>query len=218
MQGLLKLSRLIDALSERIGRTVLWLVLVAVVISAGNAIVRKVFDTSSNSLLEIQWYLFTAVFLLGSGYTMLRQGHVKIDVVLGRFSKRTQIKVEMFGIVFFLMPFVFAVVSEVWPLVVNAYNSGEMSENSGGLIRWPVYALVPAGFSLLGIQGVSEFIKRLGFLLGLCVDPTHPPQNKTAEEELAEEIRKHQVNSEVIDRVEDFGDMALRPDNEGERK
>ena len=218
MQGLLTLSRLIDAMSERIGRAVLWLVLVAVLISAGNAIVRKVFDASSNSLLEIQWYLFTAVFLLGSGYTMLRQGHVKIDVILGRFSKRTQVKVELFGILFFLMPFVFAVVNEVWPLVVNAYQSGEMSENSGGLIRWPVYALVPLGFSLLGIQGVSEFIKRLGFLKGLCDDPTRPPQTKTAEEELAEEILKHQVAPEVIDRVEDFGDMALRPDDEGERK
>ncbi len=218
MQGLLKLSRLIDATSERIGRTVLWLVLAAVVISAVNATVRKVFDTSSNSFLEIQWYLFTAVFLLGSGYTMLRQGHVKIDVVLGRFSKRTQIKVEMFGILFFLMPFVYSVVKEVWPLVVNAYQSGEMSENSGGLIRWPVYALVPIGFSLLGLQGISEFIKRLGFLLGHCGDPTRPPQTKTAEEELAEEIRKHQVNSEVIDRVEDFGDMALRPNEQGERK
>lgn len=218
MQGLLKLSRLIDAMSERIGRSVLWLVLIAVLVSAGNAVVRKVFDASSNSLLEIQWYLFTAVFLLGSGYTMLRQGHVKIDVILGRFSKRTQVKVEMFGILVFLMPFVFSVIREVWPLVVNAYDSGEMSENAGGLIRWPVYALVPIGFSLLGIQGVSEFIKRLGFLHGLCVDPTRPPQNKTAEEELAEEILRHQVAPEVIDRVEDFGDMALRPDNEGERK
>lgn len=218
MQGLLKLSQLIDALSERIGRTVLWLVLAAVVISAGNAIVRKVFDTSSNSLLEIQWYLFTAVFLLGSGYTMLRQGHVKIDVVLSRFSKRTQIKIEMFGILFFLMPFVFSVIREVWPLVVNAYVSGEMSENAGGLIRWPVYALVPIGFALLGVQGVSEFIKRICYLKGLCDDPTRPAQNKTAEEELAEEIKKHQVNPEVVDRVEDFGDMAFRNDNEGESK
>lgn len=218
MQGLLKLSRLIDAMSERIGHMVLWLVLASAVISAANAIVRKVFDTSSNAFLEIQWYLFAGVFLLGAGYTMLRQGHVKIDVILGRFSKRTQVKVEMFGILFFLMPFVFAVIKEVWPLVVNAYESGEMSENSGGLIRWPVYALVPLGFALLAVQGVSEFIKRLGFLQGLCDDPTRPPQTKTAEQELADEIRQHQVAPEVIDRVEDFGDMAARQEREGERK
>ena len=214
MHFLLKTSRLIDALSERIGGAVIWLVLAAVVISAINAIVRKVFNTSSNAFLEIQWYLFAAVFLLGAGYTMLRQGHVKIDVILGRFSKRTQILVECFGIVCFLMPFVFAVIHHVWPLVVNAYVTNEMSENAGGLIRWPAYAIVPLGFALLGLQGVSELIKRIGFLQGLCADPTHPVQTKTAEEELAEEIRKHQVAPEVIQRVEDAVDMA----GKGERK
>ena len=214
MNFLLKTSRLIDALSERIGGAIIWLVLAAVVISALNAIVRKVFNTSSNAFLEIQWYLFAAVFLLGAGYTLLRQGHVKIDVILGRFSKRTQIIVECFGIVFFLMPFVFAVIHHVWPLVVNAYVSNEMSENAGGLIRWPAYALVPLGFALLGIQGVSEFIKRIGFLQGLCADPTQPVQTKTAEEELAEEIKKHQVAPEVIQRVEDAVGMA----DKGERK
>ena len=214
MNFLLKTSRLIDALSERIGGAIIWLVLAAVVISALNAIVRKVFNTSSNAFLEIQWYLFAAVFLLGAGYTMLRQGHVKIDVILGRFSRRTQIIVECFGIVFFLMPFVFAVIHHVWPLVVNAYVSNEMSENAGGLIRWPAYALVPLGFALLGIQGVSEFIKRIGFLQGLCADPTQPVQTKTAEEELAEEIKKHQVAPEVIQRVEDAVGMA----DKGERK
>ena len=208
MNFLLKTSRLIDALSERIGGAIIWLVLAAVVISAINAIVRKVFNTSSNAFLEIQWYLFAAVFLLGAGYTLLRQGHVKIDVILGRFSKRTQIIVECFGIVFFLMPFVFAVIHHVWPLVVNAYVTNEMSENAGGLIRWPAYALVPLGFALLGIQGVSELIKRIGFLQGLCADPTRPVQTKTAEEELAEEIKKHQVAPEVIQRVEDAVDMA----------
>ncbi len=214
MQALLKLSGLIDAMSDRIGRAILWLVLAAVAISAINAIVRKVFNTSSNAFLEIQWYLFAAVFLLGAGYTMLRQGHVKIDVILGHFSKRTQILVECFGIVFFLMPFVYAVVHHVWPLVVNAYVTGEMSENAGGLIRWPAYALVPLGFALLGIQGVSELIKRIGFLQGLCADPTRPVQTKTAEEELAEEIKKHQVAPEVIQRVEDAVDMA----DKGEKK
>lgn len=214
MNFLLKTSRLIDALSERIGGAIIWLVLAAVVISAINAIVRKVFNTSSNAFLEIQWYLFAAVFLLGAGYTLLRQGHVKIDVILGRFSKRTQIIVECFGIVFFLMPFVFAVIHHVWPLVVNAYVTNEMSENAGGLIRWPAYALVPLGFALLGIQGISELIKRIGFLQGLCADPTQPVQTKTAEEELAEEIKKHQVAPEVIQRVEDAVDMA----GKGEKK
>ena len=214
MNFLLKTSRMIDALNERVGSAIIWLVLAAVVISAVNAIIRKVFNNSSNAFLEIQWYLFAAVFLLGAGYTMLRQGHVKIDVILGRFSRRTQIIVECFGIVFFLMPFVFAVIHHVWPLVVNAYVTNEMSENAGGLIRWPAYALVPLGFALLGIQGVSEFIKRIGFLQGLCADPTQPVQTKTAEEELAEEIKKHQVAPEVIQRVEDAVDMA----DKGERK
>lgn len=188
MSALLQLSKLIDRLNEFIGRNVAWLVLAAVLISAINAAVRKAFNTSSNAFLEIQWYLFAAVFLLAAGYTMLRQEHVKIDVILGRFSKRTQIKIEIFGIVAFLFPFVLAVVGLVWPLVTQAYVSGEMSSNAGGLIRWPVYALVPAGFVLLGLQGVSELIKRIGFLMGLCEDPTKKKQAKTAEEELAEAI------------------------------
>jgi TRAP-type mannitol/chloroaromatic compound transport system permease small subunit len=192
MRFLLRLSGLIDAMTEHIGRAVIWLVLFAVLISAGNAIVRKVFDTSSNALLEIQWYLFAGVFLLASGYTLLRQGHVKIDVVLGHFSKRTQIMVDIFGIAFFLMPFVLIVIDLVWPLVVSAYTSGEMSENAGGLERWPAYVLVPLGFALLGLQGLSELIKRIGFLKGMCADPTHAAQTKTVEEELAEVIKLHQ--------------------------
>jgi TRAP-type mannitol/chloroaromatic compound transport system permease small subunit len=189
VSSLLQLSRLIDRLSEFVGRWVAWLVLAAVLISAINASVRKAFGTSSNAFLEIQWYLFAAVFLLAAGYTLLRQEHVKIDVVLGHFSKRTQIKVEIFGIVCFLLPFVFAMISLVWPLVVKAYVTGEMSQNAGGLIRWPVFALVPAGFALLGLQGVSELIKRFAFLKGLIDDPTKKKQEKTAEEELAEAIR-----------------------------
>ena len=189
MSFLLKLSRLIDRLSEFIGRWLSWLVLAAVLISAVNASVRKAFGTSSNAFLEIQWYLFAAVFLLASGYTLLRQDHVKIDVILSHFSKRTQIKIEIFGIVCFLMPFVVAMVDLVWPLVVKAYLTGEMSQNAGGLIRWPVFALVPLGFSLLGLQGVSELIKRVAFLKGMIDDPTKKKQEKTAEEELAEIIR-----------------------------
>jgi TRAP-type mannitol/chloroaromatic compound transport system permease small subunit len=189
VSALLQLSRLIDRLSEWIGRSVSWLVLIVVLISAGNASYRKAFSNSSNSLLEIQWYLFSAIFLLAAGYTLLRQEHVRIDVILGRFSRRNQVKVEIFGIVAFLMPLVFAVVHEVMPLVIRAYESGEMSENAGGLIRWPVYALVPLGFTLLGIQGVSELIKRVAFLVGRAEDPGKKKQQKTAEEELAEAIR-----------------------------
>jgi TRAP-type mannitol/chloroaromatic compound transport system permease small subunit len=189
VSALLNISRLIDQLNELVGRWVSWLVLAAVLISAGNAVVRKAFNSSSNAFLEIQWYLFAAVFLLGAGYTMLRQEHVKIDVILSRFAKRTQIKVEMFGIVVFLMPFVITVIGLVWPLVIKAMVSGEMSSNAGGLIRWPVFALVPLGFGLLGLQGLSEFIKRLAFLGGQGPDPNVKVQAKTPEEELAEAIR-----------------------------
>ena len=189
MSALLQLSKWIDALSEFVGRWVSWLILAAVLISAGNAIVRKAFNYSSNGLLEIQWYLFAAVFLLAAGYTLLRQEHVRIDVVLSRFSKRTQIVIEAVCIVLFLFPFGIAVIDLVWPLVVKAYVSGEMSSNAGGLIRWPVFALVPVGFALLLLQGLSEFIKRIAFLQGLIDDPTKKKQAKTAEEELAEFVR-----------------------------
>lgn len=189
MSALLQLSRQIDRLNELVGRWTAWLVLAAVVISAVNASVRKAFNIGSNAFLEIQWYLFAAVFLLAAGYTMLRGEHVKIDVIAGRFSKRTQIKIEIFGIVAFLFPFCFQVISLVLPLVFKAYTTGEMSSNAGGLIRWPVYALVPIGFSLLAAQGVSELIKRVAFLQGLIDDPTKKKQEKSAEEELAEIIR-----------------------------
>ena len=189
MPFLLQISHWIDRFSEFVGRAVAWLILAAVLISAGNAVVRKLFNMSSNGLLEIQWYLFAAVFLLAAGYTMLRQEHVRIDVILGRFSKRTQIKIEAACIVVFLFPFCINVITLVWPLVVRAYVTGEMSSNAGGLIRWPVFALVPVGFSLLLIQGVSELIKRIAFLQGRIDDPTKKKQEKTAEEELADLIR-----------------------------
>ncbi|HET7864661.1 MAG TPA: TRAP transporter small permease subunit [Burkholderiaceae bacterium] len=190
MHALLQLSRLIDRLNEWVGRAVSWLVLAAVLISAGNAAVRKAFNTSSNAWLEIQWYLFAAVFLLAAGYTLLRQEHVKIDVVLHRFSKRTQIKIEIFGLLCFLMPFVAVIIYEVSPMTWRAYVQHEVSSNAGGLVRWPVFALVPLGFVLLGVQGISEVIKRFAFLQGLIDDPTKKKVAKTAEEELAEVIRQ----------------------------
>jgi TRAP-type mannitol/chloroaromatic compound transport system permease small subunit len=183
---LLSLSRLIDRGTEWIGRWIAWLVLAAVLISALNAAVRKLFNTSSNAYLEIQWYLFAAVFLLAAGYTMLRQGHVKIDVISGRFSKRTQIWIDIIGLTCFVLPLVYVVIHLSFPLAVRAYVMNEYSSNAGGLIRWPVFALLPLGFALLGIQAVSELIKRVAFLRGLIPDPTRKPEGKSDEEQLAE--------------------------------
>ena len=188
MKALLKLSGFIDRISEFVGKWVAWLVLAAVIVSTANAVIRKVFNMSSNGFLEIQWYFFAAVFLLAAGYTLLRNEHVKIDVFLHMYGKRKQIWIDIIGIVFFLFPFVVAVVVLSWPLFVNALLTGEMSQNAGGLIRWPVFMLLPAGFTLLGIQGISELIKRFAFLRGLIDDPTRKKQQQTAEQELAEAI------------------------------
>jgi len=187
---LLTLSRLIDRVTEWFGRWVAWLVLAAVLISAINAAVRKAFNTSSNAYLEIQWYLFAAVFLLAAGYTLLRQEHVKIDVISGRFSKRTQIWIDIIGLVCFVLPLVWTVVHLSLPLAIRAYEMNEYSSNAGGLIRWPVFALLPLGFFLLGVQAVSELIKRIAFPRGLIPDPTQKGQAKSAEQELAEALQK----------------------------
>ena len=193
MTVLLQLSRAIDKMSEFIGRWLSWLVLFAVLISAGNAISRKAFNASSNAFLEIQWYLFAAVFLLASGYTLMRQEHVKIDVVSGRFSKRTQIWIDIIGLSLFLIPFVIVIVNLAMPLVTNAYRTNEMSSNAGGLIRWPVFAMLPLGLTLLAIQAISELIKRVAFLKGLVPDPTRKKQVKSAEDELAEFLLQKEV-------------------------
>ncbi len=166
------LSRLIDRLNDALGRWVSWLVLAAVLISAGNALVRKLSNSSSNAFLEIQWYLFAAVFLLAAGRTLLTQDHVRIDVLSSRFSARTQSWIEVFGLVAFLLPLVTVVITLSWPLVVRAFVSGEVSSNAGGLVRWPVMALVPLGFALLGLQGLSELIKRIGHLMGRLPAPS----------------------------------------------
>ncbi|NBX05723.1 MAG: TRAP transporter small permease subunit [Betaproteobacteria bacterium] len=193
MHALLLLSKKIDALSEWVGRWVAWLLLFAVLISAANAVVRKAFNMSSNGFLEIQWYLFAATFLLASGYTLMRQEHVKIDVVSGRFSKRTQVWIDIIGICVFLFPFVIVIIKLAMPLVITAYVTKEVSSNAGGLIRWPVFALLPAGLLLLGIQAVSELIKRIAFLQGLIPDPTKKQGSKTPEEELAEFLLQKEV-------------------------
>ena len=192
MNALLALSRAIDAINDRVGRTVYWLVLVAVLISAANAIVRKAFDMSSNAFLEVQWYLFSAVFLLCSGYTLYKNEHIRIDVVAGRFSKRTQTWIDVFGTILFLFPMVALILYESWPWFVRAWQSGEVSPSAGGLILWPAKILVPIGFTLLTAQGISELIKRLAFLKGLIPDPTEKHAFPTAEENLIEELKKRQ--------------------------
>lgn len=189
MHALLKLSGLIDGMSRFIGRWVIWLILASTLISAVNAIIRKAFNYSSNAFLELQWYLFAASFLLAAGYTLLNNEHVRIDVVVGRFSKRVQTWIDVFGFVAFLMPMCATILYLGVPFFLQALHSNEMSSNAGGLILWPVYALIPIGFGLLMLQGLSELIKRLAFLQGLIDDPTKKAAAMTAEEELAEAIR-----------------------------
>ncbi len=190
MQALLKLSRGIDWLNGLVGKYVIWLILASTVISGINAIVRKVFNASSNAYLEVQWYLFAASFLLAAGYTLLQGEHVKIDVVSSRFSKRGQIWIDVIGFGLFLTPVCLTILWYGIPFFLRGFTSGEMSSNAGGLIRWPVYAMIPLGFGLLLLQGWSELIKRVAFLQGLIDDPTAKKAEKTAEEELAEAIRR----------------------------
>lgn len=190
MQALLKLSRAIDALTERVGKAAIWLVLIVTLISAINAFVRYAFNYSSNGLLEIQWYLFSAIFLLCAGYTLLRNEHVRIDVVSSHFSPRVLAWIDIIGTIFFLAPMAFAVLYLSWPIFVNSYLSNEYSSNAGGLIVWPVRGLVPVGFAMLILQGFSELIKRFAFLKGLIDDPNAKAQTPSAEEELAKAIKK----------------------------
>jgi len=190
MQALLKFSRGVDWLSTQIGKYVIWLILASTLISAVNAIVRKAFNISSNAFLEVQWYLFAASFLLAAGYTLLQNEHVKVDVISGRLSKRKQILIDIFGFIVFLTPMCLAVLWYGIPFFYRAFVSGEMSNNAGGLLRWPVYLMMPLGFGLLLLQGWSELIKRIAFLQGLIEDPTARKAEKTAEEELADSIRR----------------------------
>ncbi|TSA06598.1 MAG: TRAP transporter small permease subunit [Comamonadaceae bacterium] len=190
MHALLKVSKAVDWLNTQIGKNVIWLILASTVISAVNATVRKAFNVSSNAYLEVQWYLFAAAFLLASAYTLLNGEHVKIDVIYSRWSKRTQIWIDVLGFIFFLLPFCTAVLWFGIPFFLQGYRSNEVSPSAGGLILWPVYAMMPLGFFLLMLQGISELIKRLAFLQGLIPDPTLKKVEKTAEEELAEAIQK----------------------------
>jgi TRAP-type mannitol/chloroaromatic compound transport system permease small subunit len=197
---MLALSRAIDAITERVGRVVYWLVLIVVLISAANAIVRKLFNYSSNAYLEIQWYLFSVIFLFGAGYTLLRNEHVRIDIISGRLSARAQNWIDVVGIVLFLWPMSFVIMWLSWPLFVDSLARHEVSSNAGGLLIWPARLMMPIGFALLIMQSVSELIKRIAFLRGRIPDPLQKHGGKSAEEELAEEIaRQRGMDTPALD-------------------
>lgn len=196
MNALLKFSRIVDAVTDFIGKILIWLILAAVLVSAGNAIVRKIFNTSSNALLEIQWYFYAAVFMLGAGYAFLKNAHVRIDFLSNRFSARTRNWIDILGILFFLAPLCLMLIMMSWPLFINAWDSGEMSQNAGGLIRWPVYLMIPAGMALLLAQAASELVKRVAFLRGLAADPIgHAHAEHPGESEAEREIEEHAAHA-----------------------
>jgi len=187
---LLRVSGLIDALNEQVGRLSYWLILIMVLVSAGNAAVRYAFNRSSNAWLEIQWYLFSAVFLFCAGYALLHNQHVRIDVISGHMSKRARAWIDVLGTLFFLLPMAIAIMWMSWPVFVDAYQHDEVSTNAGGLIVWPGRLMLPVGFFLLVLQGISELIKRVAFLRGLIPDPTEKHEGPSLEEQLAEALRK----------------------------
>jgi TRAP-type mannitol/chloroaromatic compound transport system permease small subunit len=218
VDALLAFSRAVDRLSEAVGKTVLWLILIVVVISAGNAVVRYAIDWSSNSLLEIQWYLFSAVFLLMAGYVFKKNEHIRIDILAGRTSARTQNWIDVFGILVFLLPMALLVLWLSWPVFMNAWTSGENSPNPGGLIRWPVRLLMPVGFFLLVLQALSELVKRIAFLTGKGPNPLDKVKGPTAEELLAEEIRKQRAAQGIVDVIDPTKDIAANGSAQGARK
>jgi TRAP-type mannitol/chloroaromatic compound transport system permease small subunit len=202
LNPLLTLSRIIDAITERIGQTIYWLVLIAVLISAANAVVRKVFNFSSNSFLEIQWYLFSLIFLFLAGYTLKNNEHVRIDIISGRLSPRGRAIVDIFGTLFFLLPMAILIMYLSWPVFVDAWTRNEVSTNAGGLIIWPARLMVPIGFLLLIVQALSELIKRVAFLKGLIPDPGEKHVVRTAEEELADEILRARGERAIAEEIE----------------
>jgi len=175
---LLGIARAIDAVNERIGRAVLWLVLAVTLISAANALMRYGFGISSNAWLEIQWYLFGAIFLLAAGYTLKHNGHVRVDVLYGRWPPRVRAWIDLLGAALFLLPLCVLMVWLSWHGFIESFQRGELSSDAGGLIRWPVRLLIPLGFALLGLQGVSELIKRVAFLRGQGELPHEPPMEE----------------------------------------
>lgn len=180
----MSISRFIDALNEKIANAVSWALLAAVIICAGNALIRYIFNASSNAWLEIQWYLYGAMFLLASSYTLKRDEHVRIDVIVGRFSKRTQVWIDLFGFLLFLLPVCLLILYDAIPFALVSIASQEMSSNAGGLIVWPAKLLVPIGFALLILQGISEIIKRIAFLAGKIDGHEFAKHQATPEEEI----------------------------------
>ncbi|WP_444666236.1 TRAP transporter small permease subunit [Cereibacter changlensis] len=172
MQGLLGLSRFIDRMNEIIGKSVAWLILIAILVSAVNAVIRKIFNVSSNSWLELQWYLFGAAFLLASAYTLKQNEHIRIDIVYGAFPRRVQHWIDLMGHLLFLMPFTLLMIWYFVPYVSLSYRNGEVSNNAGGLTIWPAKALLLIGFSMLALQGISEIIKKIAVMRGVIDDPT----------------------------------------------
>jgi TRAP-type mannitol/chloroaromatic compound transport system permease small subunit len=166
MRGLLALSRAIDALNERLSVIADWLVILSCLISAGNAFSRYAFSISSNAWLEIQWYMFGALVLLGASYTLKRNEHVRVDIVYSNVSTRRQIGIDIFGTVLFLLPATIILCYLSWPIFHNSWMQGEVSANAGGLLRWPIKIFLPIGFALLSLQGISELIKRIAMLTG----------------------------------------------------
>lgn len=194
MGGLLALSRIIDRLNETIGKSVVWLILVAVVVSAANAIIRKALNTSSNAWLELQWYLFGAAFLLASAYTLKQNEHIRIDILYGALPRRVQHWIDLLGHLLFLMPFVLLMVWYLVPYTARSFELGEVSTNSGGLILWPAKALLLIGFAQLALQGLSEIIKKIAVISGVIEDPTpfvsHHDAAEQEAQSLIEEMRK----------------------------
>ena len=188
MKLLLKLSKAVDGVNTLVGRLTMWLILATTLISAGNALVRKIFNMSSNGLLEIQWYLFAAVFMLGAGYGFLKNSHVRIDFISTKLSDRARNWVDVLGIALVLIPFCLITIALGWPFFMQALVSGEMSQNAGGLIRWPAYVLIPLGFALLLLQALSEMVKRVAFLRGEGPDVLNSEDSKSDEQKRLEEL------------------------------
>jgi len=184
MSFLLSLARLIDTINEKIGNGVSWALLLSVLICTGNAVVRYTINASSNAWLEIQWYLFAAMFLLATSQTLRRNEHVRIDVIAGRFSKRTQVWIDVIGFLLFLLPISIIILYYAVPYALLSFQSHEVSSNAGGLVVWPAKALIPIGFLLLTLQGISELIKRIGYLLGKVDAREFEKQAATPEEEI----------------------------------
>jgi len=191
MNALLAFSRGVDWFTERIGRGLFWLLLLAVLVSTANAISRYALGVASNAWLELQWYLFATIFMLGAGYVFLHDQHVRIDVLAQKLPRKVQVWIDVIGIVVFLFPLCLFIIWSSWPPVARAIETWEISPNPGGLLRWPLYILVPIGLALLALQSLSELFKRVAYLTGQGPDP-HARPEPSAEEQLLEELKREQ--------------------------